>query len=151
MENFDFSLVSQSIVDKMISDINHYEFTDNKEEKEHFYYLFVTAFNKMQKEKDKSNKIYSLLNKNDVIEFMGNHSVFEVSNLVRYYEEYDNMSSYFDDIVSIYHYEYSALSTLLKDNVEELLLNVMKYPYKDGYKEIYSKYVTQTLEIFFPN
>jgi hypothetical protein len=82
---------------------------------------------------------------------MNNHSVFEVSNLVKYYEEYDNMSPYFDDIVSTYQYEYSGLSTLLKDNVEELLLNVMKYPYKDGYKEIYTKYVTQTLEIFFPN
>jgi hypothetical protein len=151
MENFDFSLVSQSIVDKMISDINHYEMSDNKDEREHFYYVFVTAFNKMQKDKGKSNKIYSLLIKNDVIEFMGNHSVFEMSDIVKYYEDYENMSPYFDDIVSTYHYEYSGLSTLLKDNVEELLLNVMKYPYKDGYKEIYTRYVTQTLEVFFPN
>ncbi len=151
MENFDFSLVSQSIVDKMISDINYYEMSDNNEERKYFYYLFVTAFNKMQEEKGKSNKIYSLLNKNDIIEFMGNHSVFEITNIANYYKEYDNMSPYFDDIVSIYHYGYSGLSTLLKDNIEELLLNVMKYPYKDGYKEIYAKYVTQTLEVFFPN
>lgn len=151
MSTFDFSLVSQSIIDKMISDINHYEFTDNKEEKEHFYSLFVNALNKMYFEKGKSNKIYSLYNKKDVIEFLNNHSIFAITDIVKNYENYETISPYFDDIISTYQYEYSALSTLFKDNVEELLVNVMKYPYKEGYKEIYLKYVTQTLEIFFPN
>lgn len=151
MSTFDFSLVSQSIIDKMISDINHYEFTDNKEEREHFCSLFVNALNKMYFEKGKSNKIYSLYNKKDVIEFLNNHSIFAITDIVKNYENYETISPYFDDIISTYHYEYSALSTLFKDNVEELLMNVMKYPYKEGYKEIYLKYVTQTLEIFFPN
>lgn len=145
MEINDATIHSSNVYNDILNDIKN---LSNDTSITLLYNKMMLIFNKISND-DENEKIYNLLdNKSLVFALDKGVNAWDIHDLIVEYQKNDkspffSMEKFIDRTL----YSWSELTKILEQNLQNIVLYVMAYPFEEECMEIYKRYVTSQIDL----